>query len=86
MDWLLDLINLETSTETEVNFLVASSNQAVPLKAKPNAAEGAAHEAQPTVATVAPLAVPQRDHHPRRTLSRKLVLKSSCLLHQPANF
>ncbi|WP_167379362.1 hypothetical protein [Paraburkholderia phenazinium] len=33
MAWLLDLINLETSTETEVNFLVASSNQAVPLKA-----------------------------------------------------
>lgn len=33
MAWLLDLINLETSRETEVNFLASSSDQAVPLKA-----------------------------------------------------
>jgi hypothetical protein len=33
MAWLLDLINLETSGETEVNFLAASSDQAMPLKA-----------------------------------------------------
>ncbi|MDH6149528.1 MULTISPECIES: hypothetical protein [Paraburkholderia] len=33
MAWLLGLISLETSAETEVNFLAASSDQAMPLKA-----------------------------------------------------
>ncbi|AHE27027.1 hypothetical protein [Burkholderia pseudomallei] len=33
MTWLLDLINLETSGGTEVNFLAAASDQVVPLKA-----------------------------------------------------
>ena len=33
MAWLLDLINLETAGETEVNLLATSSDQAMPLKA-----------------------------------------------------
>lgn len=33
MTWLVDLINLEVSGETEVNFYAAASGQAMPLKA-----------------------------------------------------